>query len=120
MKLVKQRGNADCLFACICSLLEIDINTTPVIEFGMEDDDFWIEFNSWTYSLGYGTCSFKKFPFIPKESIVIAIGESPYQSGLKHAVLWQHGQLLFDPSKNGDKGIIGKPEEFVLLMKLFK
>lgn len=121
MKFIKQKGNDDCLFACICSLMEWDINECPNVE-NVDDDKFFDLFFEWIHNKGYSICYFKEFPVwgLPEDSIIIASGKSPYRDDCNHAVLWQNGKLLFDPSQKGNKGIIGEPEEYCFLIRIFK
>jgi hypothetical protein len=122
MRFIQQKNNDDFLYACVCSLMEWSMDDVPNID-NVKKDHFFREFFKWINKKGYTVCCFKEFPAwgFPKNSIMIASGQSPYRKkGVLHAVLWQNGKLLFDPSQKGNKGIIGEPTEYYFLVRLFK
>jgi len=118
MKLVKQNTSDNCFVACICSLLEIDIKTAPKILPDTSDNELWNLIFNWLIPIGWSLCWYKNIPsYLPEQSIIIVAGKSPYRKNEFHAVLWKNGKLFFDPA--GNKGIIGEPEDYYFLIKLF-
>lgn len=125
MKLQKQLYDHDCLVACICSLLDININTAPLFN-KFNDEEFWQKINNWlikNYNYFILTITWKSYiDYLEirklKNNIVIVAGDSPYQNGIMHAVLYKNDKLFFDPSKE-NKGIIGKPKHVDLLVPVF-
>lgn len=123
MKFIKQtrtgKGEGNCLCACIASLLEIDIDIFP----NVKDEHGWqVEFNEW-FLREHGhevvLIDFQDREYVLPKSILIAVVNVP-DNDETHAVLWQDGKLIFDPSPYKDRGILGKPKYYILLIKNYK
>lgn len=118
MKYLKQTKTGiegNCLAACIANLLSVPIEAVP----GYAGYDWFPILNKWLIAhhgqeiLIFDYNQLQQFTI---DTPVIAVGVSPNYHAMDHAVLWQRGQLLFDPSPT-DKGLLGSPSYFLVFKK---
>ncbi len=94
--------DGNCLSACVASVFDLPIQAVP--EFSKQgwllDLDRWFRLCGLrVYSLSAG-----------RAELGIAIGPSP--RGLRHAAVWQAGQVLHDPHPDST-GLSAEPDQFL-------
>ena len=85
----------DCFRACICSLLEIDINAAPNF---VEDPD-WPE-QLYSFLTRYG-CILEWNETGPPEGTEYYIVQGTSPRGVNHSVIYKDGKLAHDPHPDG-------------------
>lgn len=106
----------DCFLACVASVLEIPLEEVPYeITLAMDEEGVrWFheleEFLE-TYDM---RAEFLPQSRAPDDQYLIAGGQSPRFSDLRHAVVWKGGEVVHDPHPSRD-GIVGEP---VYLMEI--
>lgn len=86
-----QRGN--CFRACMATLLSIDIDAMPAFE--EQSDNVWIPAKQWLLTYGLTICNYHSN--FPPTGGSIAVGPSPRNPGIQHAVIAVDGVQYFDP-----------------------
>jgi hypothetical protein len=90
-----QRGN--CFTACLASLLGLDIADLPAFEDA--SDNPFIPAKRWLcdrdMNLGHATAEF------PPQGYAIAVGPSPRNPNIQHAVVVLDGRIVHDPHPDG-------------------
>ena len=101
MIFTKQKYSWDCLIACICSLLEIDIETVPIKEKPLNADDFWKVILQWIGALGYGMIweeDPERYSKLYPNAVFIGSGPSDMKDDEWHSVLYKNGEIIFNPA----------------------
>lgn len=116
-----QAGN--CLLACLCSLLEVDLESAPLPQ---TRDEIWSQASEFALSRGYWLVMLAADDTTAcglEDAVLIACGISPRQPFedrlISHAVLWKDGEVVFDPHPDGN-GLDGYPHSFYLLLPDFE
>lgn len=97
MRLVDQTkfGSPDgnCLSACVATIFALNIDDVP----SFTSPGWWKSLEDWSAVRLKMTPVMRSARLSAGERVPIAIacGKSP--RGLKHAVVWQHGEMLHDP-----------------------
>jgi hypothetical protein len=86
-----QRGN--CFRACLATLLNIDIDFMPPFE--EQSDNVWIPAKQWLLMQGLTICNYHSES--PPDGYSIAVGQSPRNPSIHHAVVALNGKQHFDP-----------------------
>ncbi len=86
-----QRGN--CFRACLATLLNINIDFMPPFE--EQSDNVWIPAKQWLLYQGLTLCNYHSS--FPPDGYSIAVGQSPRNPNIQHAVIALNGVQYFDP-----------------------
>jgi hypothetical protein len=86
-----QRGN--CFRACLATLLNINIDFMPPFE--EQSDNVWIPAKQWLLMQGLTICNYHSE--FPPNGYSIAVGQSPRNPNIHHAVVALNGKQYFDP-----------------------
>ncbi len=86
-----QRGN--CFRACLATLLNINIDFMPPFE--EQSDNVWIPAKQWLLHRGLTLCNYHSS--FPPKGYSIAVGQSPRNPNIQHAVIALNGVQYFDP-----------------------
>lgn len=118
----------NCMQAAIASVLEYPLDAVPHFA-AMPEADWWMAFMDYLSDHDHritlfadrffetdvyldGTLTAAPLTDWPRERVVIANGMSP--RGVRHSVVWQHGELVHDPHPSR-AGLAEAPDEVWLI-----
>jgi len=108
----------NCFFACLCSLLDVDLASAPI---PTVRDEMWRQFRAFALLHGYRLIQVSTDGLVAwglEDATLIAGGLSPRQPFedelISHAVLWRNGEVVFDPHPDGT-GLDGEPHTLYFL-----
>jgi hypothetical protein len=94
-------------------VLEIPLEEIPAFNLPNEDG-WWERFREWLFPRGYAPLILADEPPELRPCWSLAGGEGP--RGLKHSVVWRHGEMVHDPHPSRE-GLL-EVEDFIYLVPL--
>jgi hypothetical protein len=88
----------DCLRACVASILELDIDELP----NFHGDGWWDRWVAWGEARGLDFCCYAPEDLPPEAEYWIAGPDSPRIPDVKHAVVVNGGEIVWDPHPDAD------------------
>lgn len=123
MKKVNQKimnfVNGDCYRACICSILEKELEDIP--NFQKDGNEKFAEnLDKWISDSGFRLLEIVNsdsdyLKKAIKDCYVIASGTSPRDKNKLHAVVWYNGEVVHDPHPD-NTGLIGEPNTLTVFL----
>lgn len=92
-------GNGNCLAACYASLLEMPLWMVPPFDQMFGRSDWGHRIDEWLQRLGYEREWLEGHQIDKLPEFYIATGRSA--RGVRHAVIYSHGELAHDPHFSG-------------------
>ena len=92
-------GNGNCLAACYASLLEMPLWMVPPFDQMFGRSDWGHRIDEWLHRLGYERVWLEGHQVDKLPEFYIATGRSA--RGVRHAVIYSHGELAHDPHFSG-------------------
>jgi hypothetical protein len=111
---------ANCLSACVASILELPIEDVPTFVGHEDDDAMWmVRLNDWLRHYGYWAIHLDRQTFDMKQyenidAYTIGTGESGRGY---HAVVCKGTEFVFDPHP-GYNGLLGEPDSYIVFVAI--